>query len=70
MYQLKKGQEAFTVVEGPFAGQTFKPGVHYAEIPKETAGRFAAVKDDGPLPAPEPAAEPAAKPKTEKKTIA
>jgi hypothetical protein len=44
MYQLKKGQESFTVVEGPFAKKTFAPGKIYAEIPPGEAKRFTAVK--------------------------
>ena len=63
MYQLKKGQEAFTVVEGPLKGKTFKPGARYEEIPRECAGRFAAIR------AAATAAEPV-KPKTEKKASA
>jgi hypothetical protein len=66
MYQLKKGQEKFTVVEGHFKGKTFAPGVPYAEIPGEYAGRFTAIKA---APAPEPPAEPA-KPKSDKKASA
>jgi hypothetical protein len=67
MYQLKKGQEAFTVVEGFFKGKTFKPGARYEEIPREYAGRFAAI--GAAQPAPVQAAEPV-KPKTEKKASA
>ena len=67
MYQLKKGQEAFTLVEGPLAGRTYKPGERYQEIPRELSGRFTAIKA---VPAPpEPLAEDA-KPKTEKKPSA
>jgi len=68
MYQLKKGQEAFTVVEGPLKGKTFKPGARYDDIPPGMSGRFAAIKAAA-APEPEPAAEPA-KPKTEKKASA
>ena len=39
-YQLKKGIEAFTVVEGPGAGLQFKPGESYAEIPPAEAKKF------------------------------
>jgi len=42
MYRLKKGQEAFTPVEGPFAGRKFAPGQLYGEIPPGTAGKFEA----------------------------
>jgi len=42
MYRLKKGQEAFTPVEGPFAGRKFVAGQIYGEIPPGTAGKFEA----------------------------
>ena len=42
MYRLKKGQEAFTPVEGPFAGRKFVAGQLYGEIPPGTAGKFEA----------------------------
>ena len=42
MYRLKKGQEAFTPVEGPFARRKFIPGQLYGEIPPGTAGKFEA----------------------------
>lgn len=48
MYQLKKGKEAFTVVEGPFKNQTFVPGKLYAEIPPGDAKRFTEVKEAAP----------------------
>jgi hypothetical protein len=44
MFQLKQGKEAFTVVEGPFKGRSFKPGQIYAEIPPQEAGKFAEIK--------------------------
>jgi hypothetical protein len=53
MYQLKKGQESFTPVEGPFARKTFAPGKLYAEIPPGTEGRFEKSKDAAPDPATE-----------------
>jgi hypothetical protein len=40
MYRLKKGQESFTPVEGPFAKRTFAPGQLYGEIPPGEARRF------------------------------
>jgi hypothetical protein len=46
MYQLKKGQEAFTVVEGPFKGRSFKPGQLYAEIPPQEARKFTGTGTD------------------------
>ena len=64
MYQLKKGQEKFTVVEGPCKGMSFAPGVRYAEIPREHAKRFTET-----TAAPAPPADPA-KPKTDKKASA
>lgn len=45
MYRLKKGIEAFTVVEGPFAGRSFAPGSSYDEIPTGMAGRFIQIKE-------------------------
>jgi hypothetical protein len=44
MFQLKKGKEAFTVVEGLFKGRSFKPGQPYAEIPLQEAGKFETIK--------------------------
>jgi len=44
MYQLKKGQESFTVVEGPMAGRSFRPGQTYTDIPAAEARRFAEVR--------------------------
>ena len=46
MYQLKKGKEAFTVVEGQFKGVTFKPGTSYSEIPSAMAGSFTRLGTD------------------------
>ena len=45
MYQLKKGKEGFTMVEGPFAGRSFEPGKDYSEIPPGMAGKFEANKE-------------------------
>lgn len=53
MYQLKKGQESFTPVEGPFALKNFYPGKLYAEIPPGTEGKFDKIPDAAPDPAPE-----------------
>lgn len=44
MFQLKKGKEGFTVVEGPFKGRAYKPGETYAEIPPQEAGKFTEIK--------------------------
>ena len=44
MFKLKKGQEAFTPVEGPFAGRKFVAGQIYGEIPPGTAGKFEEIK--------------------------
>jgi hypothetical protein len=44
MFKLKKGQEAFTPVEGPFAGRKFVVGQIYGEIPPGTAGKFEEIK--------------------------
>ncbi len=51
MFQLKTGQEAFTPVEGPFAGRKFVPGQPYAEIPPGTSGRFTEIKEVADPPA-------------------
>ena len=45
MYQLKKGQPAFEVVDGELAGRKFAHGTLYAEIPQREAGRFERVED-------------------------
>ena len=39
MYQLKKGREGFSMVEGPFKGR-FEPGKSYSEIPPGMAESF------------------------------
>ncbi len=44
MFQLKKGKEALTMVEGPFKGRSFKPGESYSDIPPGMAGSFAEIK--------------------------
>lgn len=44
MHRLKKGQEAFEVVDGPMAGRKFRPGEVYAEIPAQEKRRFEAVR--------------------------
>jgi hypothetical protein len=51
LFQLKKGQEAFTAVEGPLAGKSFAPGKLYAEIPPLEAGRFQEIKEAAEKPA-------------------
>ena len=43
MYQLKKGKEGFTMVEGPFKGR-FEPGKSYDKIPPGMAGSFTEIK--------------------------
>lgn len=40
MYQLKPGQEAFEVVDGPFAGKKYEKGVSYDAVPEHEAHRF------------------------------
>ena len=47
-FQLKKGQESFTPVEGPFAKKQFAPGQTYSEIPPNEERRFEEIK---PAPA-------------------
>jgi len=66
MFQLKKGKEAFTVVEGPFAKKTFKPGDLYAEIPQNEAGRFQEIKKAAPAKAPAAETEKPAKAESKK----
>lgn len=51
-YRLKRGCEAFEVVEGHLAGRKFIPGRTYEEIPAAEAHKF---DGSGPAPAPEPA---------------
>jgi hypothetical protein len=45
MYQLKKGVQGFTVIDGPMAGKSFKSGMSYKEIPPQEAARFTEVKE-------------------------
>ena len=47
MYQLKKGVQSFTVVEGPLANQTFSPGESYAEIPPGEEAKFEIITASG-----------------------
>lgn len=46
-YTLKKGEEAFQVMDGPFAYHTFKHGVVYDRIPEEHKGKFEKTKGSG-----------------------
>ena len=39
-YILKKGVEAFEVVDGPLAGRKYKPGIQYTEVPPQEEHRF------------------------------
>lgn len=43
-YILKKGIEAFDVVDGPFAGKKYKLGVEYQEVPSQEAHKFVELK--------------------------
>ena len=43
-YKLKQNVEAFTVVDGPFAKQSYKHGVEYNEVPPQEKRRFEKVK--------------------------
>jgi len=45
-YRLKKGQEAFQIVDGPDARMKFEKGRTYTKIPKAEARRFEEVKPD------------------------
>jgi len=40
MYRLKPNVPDFTVVDGKFAGRTFRAGELYAEVPPEEIRRF------------------------------
>lgn len=40
MYRLKPGCESFTVVDGPFAGRTYRPGIVYDAIPQTETAKF------------------------------
>lgn len=48
MYQLKPGSESFTVVDGPCAGKTYKPGQAYADVPPQEMRRFEKIKEEAP----------------------
>ncbi len=54
-YKLKRGQESFTAVDGPFAGRTFCPGKIYAAVPPGEERRFERVRDAAPVPDPDTA---------------
>lgn len=51
LYRLKKGQENFQVVDGPFAYHTYRHGETYDTVPPEEAHKFdelgAGAKDQG-----------------------
>jgi len=44
MYQLKKGQPGFEVVDGPMKGRKFEPGKRSPEVPPREVGRFEKIK--------------------------
>ena len=44
MFKLKPGQEAFEIVDGPMAGQAFKPGQEYKTVPDTEKHRFKTIK--------------------------
>lgn len=48
MYRLKKNMESFQVVDGQFAGRSYRPGVAYDEIPPQEAGKFEQIKEAAP----------------------
>ena len=54
-YKLKANVESFEVVDGPFAGRSFKSGEIYEEIPAAEKDRFEAVKQDVPKATKRPA---------------
>lgn len=39
-YRLKKGVEAFQIVDGPFAGRKYERGKTYKEVPPREHHRF------------------------------
>jgi hypothetical protein len=51
MQKLKKGQESFTVMDGPYEGKTFEKDVEYDEVPENEKHRFESVKFNEPGPA-------------------
>jgi len=44
-YRLKKGQEAFQAVDGPFAKRRYTQGVEYADIPPQEKHKFEMPKE-------------------------
>lgn len=44
MFKLKKGQEAFTIMDGPDAGKTYRPGMSYDQAPAGYETRFEKIK--------------------------
>ena len=44
MFKLKKGQESFTVVDGPDACSTYEKDVEYESVPQGHESRFESVK--------------------------
>jgi len=50
MHHLKKNVADFTVVDGPFAGRTFRAGKPYAEIPPREKHKFEEAKSRKPAP--------------------
>lgn len=50
MYELKKGEESFTLVDGPDAGKTFHQGKKYQKIPAGYEFRFFSDKKSSSTP--------------------
>jgi len=48
MVRLKKSQEAFTVVDGPDAGKTYRPGMAYDQAPAGYEKRFEKIDPEPP----------------------
>lgn len=44
MYKLKSNVPGFEIVDGPFAGRKFEPGVIYEDVPAPFRDRFEKVK--------------------------
>lgn len=51
-HKLKKGIEAFEVVDGPFAGKKFQREKTYDEIPPQEKGKFEALDPTPPAASP------------------
>ena len=48
MYRLKKNQEEFEVVDGPFEGRRYRHGETYRKIPPGERHRFEQITTEAP----------------------